>query len=237
MRNLACFLVITGICLATITGQCGRDFVSASSMQAAVAAPISAYPFTVSCWVKLSVTNTIQTIWCVQTNASTGLGRLMLYDAGSSGFSGTLLLDAGGAANRVTGPNLMPNTWYHIAATAADASTRVLFVAGSPVGTNTVAESSALQPQALNIGARYSSGWGAFADAIIAEVAVWSFVLPDAAISALAAGADARTVSATAPVLYVPLFGEFSPEVGFIGQSISLTNSPLQAEHPPVTRP
>lgn len=206
-------------------------------MQAAVVSPVSGYPFSVSCWVKLSVTNVVQAIWSVQTNSGSGLGRVMLYNAGSSGFSGTLLLDAGGAANRVVGPDLTPGTWYHIGATAADSSTRVLFVNGSPVGTNTVSESSAFQPQACNVGARYGSGWGLFADAVIAEVAVWSSVISDSAMAALASGADARTVSSVPPVLYIPMLGEFSPEVGFVGQSMTLTNSPAKAEHPPVTRP
>lgn len=225
------------ICLLGFDGRCGRAFTSASSMQAAVVSTVTGYPFTVSCWVKLSVTNTIQTVWCIQTNVSSGLGRVMLYNAGSSGFSGTLLLDAGGPANRVTGPNLTPGAWYHVVVTAADSSTRVLFVNGSPVGTNTVAESSALQPQALNIGARYSSGWSVFADAVIAEMAVWSSVISDSAVAALASGADARTVSSVPPVLYIPMLGELSPEIGFVGQSMTLTNAPTKAEHPPVTRP
>jgi len=137
------------------------------------------------------------------------------------------------------GPAITPGNWYHVAAVFANSTNRYLYLNGVSVATNTSAPITGWSGHRLLVGTRHSgSGFGQFADGRIAEACLWNIALTDGQISSLAAGKDPRTVSSTSPVLYWPMFGEFSPETPYTSSlTLTLSNSPSKADHPPVTRP
>lgn len=232
--------ILSLFCLALVA-RAGRDFATASLQGGYVySAPYCTWPLTVSTWAYVGATNQSHAVWSLQTNTTGGDShRLMLYCVGSSGFSGQWALDRSHATTRILGPAIVPNTWYHVAATGTAENNYILYVNGVAVGTNTTAHPSGylLAGDTYDIGNRWSSGFGQYWQGRIAEFAVWNVELSAGQVAALAAGADPRTVSATAPRCYIPMLGENSPELGWSGQSLTLTNAPVKGAHPPVTHP
>ena len=137
------------------------------------------------------------------------------------------------------GPALVPGNWYHVAAVFVSGTERYLYLNGVPVVTNTSAPTTGWSGHRLLVGTRYDgSAFGQFADGRIAEVALWGVALSASQVSSLYAGKDPRTVSSTAPLVYWPMLGEASPENPLAGPlTLTLTNSPTKADHPPVTHP
>ena len=79
-----------------------------------------------------------------------------------------------------------------------------------------------------------ASAAGLFWPGRIAEFAVWNVTLGDDEIASLAAGAKPIRVRPGSLQVYVPLPGEASPEVNFIGTAATLTNAPTAVAHPRV---
>lgn len=231
------------ICGLALTASAARLFVASSSMSGSTVTvpgvPL-AEPVTLSAWFKPTVTNINYVIVNLQTNTVSGsTGRRQIGVAGSSGFSGQVFADATESGTRMLGPALVPGNWYHVAAVYASSTERYLYLNGTPVATNTTAPITGWSGHRMLVGMRWDgSAFGLFADATIAEVALWNVALTATQVYSLGAGKDPRTVSSAAPVLYWPMFGEFSPEIPYTSAlALTLSNSPTKADHPPVTRP
>lgn len=196
------------------------------------------YPFTISAWAYAAASNNNFCVLCVQSNA-TGGGRLILGIVGSSGFSGIWRADAGGSAETNNGPLVQLNTWTHLAVVAASTNDRTLWVNGVKYGPNTVNPPQWFVPQSINIGQRWSSGFGQYWTGMLAEVAVWNSALSPEVITNLANGRTAINASPTAPILYLPMLEGTSSEYTLCGTNgaITLTNSPVVGtNHPPIYR-
>ena len=239
MRNKLVVL----ICGLALTASAARLFVASSSMSGSTATvpgvPL-AEPVTLAAWFKPTTTNANWVIASLSTNTTgAAAGRRQIAVYGSSGFSGQVTADAFDTSTRLLGPALVPGNWYHVAAVFVSSTERYLYLNGSPVATNTSAPITGWSGHRMLVGTRYDgSAFGQFADGRIAEVALWNVALTATQVYSLGAGKDPRTVSSTAPILYWPMFGEFSPEIPYTSAlTLTLSNSPTKADHPPVTRP
>lgn len=228
--------------LVAITASAARLFVAASSMSgsstALSGAPLSE-PLTMAAWVMATATNANFTVLSVQSNAASGVaGRRQITLLGSSGFSGQLSADAFDSGTRMLSSAVSTGTWYHVAAVFVGSTERYLYLNGVCQATNTSAPSTSFSGHRLNLGMRFDGTvFGSFADGRLAEACLWNVALSAGQISSLAAGKDPRTVSATAPVVYWPVFGEASPEPPYVSaNTLTITNSPAKADHPPVAR-
>lgn len=235
--------IATAIALVALTASAARLFVASSSMSGSTATvpgvPLSE-PVTLAAWFKATVTNANWIIVNLSTNTTgAAFGRRQIGVAGSSGFSGQVFADATDSGTRMLSPAITPGTWYHVAAVFVSSTERYLYLNGVPVATNTSAPTTGWSGHRMLVGTRHNgSVFGQFADGRIAEVALWAVALSAGQVSSLAAGKDPRTVSATAPLVYWPMLGESSPENALVGPlSLTLTNSPTKADHPPVVRP
>lgn len=234
---------IISVALVALTASAARLFVASSSMWAfsgsLPSAPIPE-PLTMAAWYRPTTTNGNTIIFCATTNEASGVtGRRLIAVIGASGFSGQLYADATDVGTRLIGPSVSPGVWIHVAAVFVSNTERYLYLNGSPVATNTTAPATAFSCNRLLVGARWDgSAYGQFADGRVAEACLWKVALSAGQISSLAAGKDPRTVSSTAPVVYWPMFGEFSPETPYVSAlTLTLSNSPAKADHPPITRP
>ncbi len=235
--------MIAAAVLVALTASAARLFTASSSMSGSTStvpgAPL-AEPVTLAAWFKATATNANWVIASLSTNTTgAAAGRRQIGVVGSSGFSGQVTADAFDSGTRLLGPALVPGNWYHVAAVFVSSTERYLYLNGSCVATNTSAPVTGWSGHRLLVGMRYDgSTYGQYADGRIAEVALWNVALSAGQVASLGAGKDPRTVSATAPIVYWPMLGETSPENPLAGPlTLTLSNSPAKADHPPVTRP
>lgn len=240
------WIVFLAVCIAGAVGvRAGRLFVLASSQSGISSgvlpsAPITD-PITISCWVRCSTTNNNMAIVCIQSNnvAPGVFSRRLLGVVGSSGFSGQWTIDATDTITRVLGNPIVPGQLYHVAAVFTSATSRGLYVDGALQGSDTDAPTSSFQGHIALIGMRFTTAfsYGQFFDGTIAEVAIWNVALSQAQILAIAKGRDPRAVSSTQPLVYWPMYGDGSEEMGWnYNPSLTLSNSPARTNHPIISR-
>ena len=243
MKRYVIFLLI---CIAGAIGvRAGRLFVLASSQSGISSgvlpgAPITE-PITISCWVRCSTTNNNMAIVSIQSNnvAGAALSRRFLGVLGSSGFSGQWTTDALDASTRILGDPIVPGQLYHVCAVFASTTSRDLYVDGALQASDTDAPTTGFQGHKVLIGMRFTTSiaYGQFFDGMIAEVAIWNVALSQAQILAIAKGRDPRAVSPTQPLVYWPMYGDGSEEMGWnYNPSLTISNSPARTNHPIISR-
>lgn len=149
---------------------------------------------------------------------------------------------SGSGASAQTGTGTI-NTWIHGCAVFSAANSRAAYANGGDKGTNTTSRT----PSGMNTWAigrvpastplRYFSGR-------LAEIGVWNVALTDAEVAALGAGVCPLLIRPASLYLYVPMFGQASPEpslvhntgIGSTKPSFTITGA-TAAEHPRVIYP
>lgn len=220
----------------SLAAYASRNFIAASSQYAALqSAAVTGYPATFSAWFNANSTNATGTIVVVQDSANTA--RFGLFSLAGGGFQVSVTATNGGAGYNAVGVGGNPsNTWIHVCAVFSSSTLRSLYVNGTFVTNDT--QQAVMSPSvtfnSTHVGTRALSGaLGTYVDARLADVCIWPAALAAGQITALAAGADPRTVSSTAPTFYAPFWGEASPEINLSGAAIALTNSPAKGTTDP----
>lgn len=228
-----------------------RDF-NGSNQYGTIALDLSAYStLTLAFWLYADVWKTsagqYDVIFEFTTDGQANNGGFHIYsgnDVGSTeglnvahrGNVGTSIANFGAASRPATG------AWHHYAAIYDfSLSTNevnlyvdgVLKTASSRPGnsnnTGTFANST------LYIASR--AGSSLFVDCKLADIGIYSKSLSADEVAALAKGYSVRRVAPASLIEAWPFFGRASPEPGIKGHSVTLTNSPAQADHPPIILP
>ena len=196
-----------------------RTFVTASSHAlSAAAVPATAVPLTLAAWIKTDDNTKALNILQIRT-AFTDLFRLR------TSIAGKVVAQTGQASVFVTATSsatLANNTWTHVAAVFATASSRIVYVAG----VNSGSDSNSSTPSGVNT-TDIGSGSDTGATFQVAWPAIWTAALSAGEIAALATGLDPRLLQTQRSALkfLTPLTGA-SPEVDVIGGlSMTVTNA------------
>lgn len=191
-----------------------RKFVAASSQKIVFgSALVTAVPLTIACWFN-PVSNAVayrlfgisdgsnSNLFCV---GQTSGGKV---DATTVG-AGSLTSAASVTASTTSG------TWAHACAVFASATDRRAFLNGTNKGTDATSKT----PSGLNATDIGFDGSGTFANANIAECAIWNITLADAEVAALANGVAAWLIHPEALKFYAPLSMGYSPEINIISNT------------------
>lgn len=193
-----------------------RTFVTASSHAlSAAAVPATAVPLTLAAWVKTDDNTKALNILQIRT-AFTDLFRLR------TSIAGKVVAQTGQASVFVTATSsatLANNTWTHVAAVFATASSRIVYVAG----VNSGSDSNSSTPSGVNT-TDIGSGSDTGATFQVAWPAIWTAALSAGEVAALAAGLDPRLLQSQRAALsdFWPLIGA-SPEPDAIAAARNFT--------------
>ena len=195
-----------------------RKFIAGSSQYLEVSsAALNSYPLTMACWFNRTSNDILSALMSIGTNG--GSERVVMF-AGDSANSNHVIA-ATQISNVQTSTGYIANTWSHAAVTFSSSPT-CAYLNGGGKGSGTLADSLAAA-NSTNIGCRWSTTRGAFADASIAWPAIWNIALGDADIARLASGAHPLTVRKEAIVAFWDFDGR-EKEFG-IKAAYPLTNS------------
>jgi hypothetical protein len=198
-------------------------FTGSSSQYLSATNPVSAAPFTIAAWARIS--NTSGNKGIVSLHSSTAQ-RFLLYMSGSTpsffvNDSVTFTQPQAGTASA--------NTWFHVAAVEAAANSHKVVFNGTTSQTLT----GSRPPSGINglvIGGDSANGNASnFMTGQIAEVGIWNVALADAEIASLADGMTCDKVRPQSLVFYAPLVRELIDARG--GLTITNNNAATVAAH------
>lgn len=165
----------------------GTSYIEATST------PVTAEPFTISCWFRAPNVTADGALVSIGNSATTN--RFQLNVNGSVVGDPVSISSVGAVtatANSTTA--FIANTWQHAAAVCASTTSRSIYLNGGGKATNT----TSVTPAGINnimIGGRWSGGTRAFFfNGQIAEVAIWNIALNDDEILSLSRGFAAHSI-------------------------------------------
>lgn len=196
--------------------------------------PVSALPFTFSCWFYSVTAATTQTLMTMDRTGFADYMELLAHSGGHLMFDAAV---ASGPNRRAeTANSWSANTWHHAAAVAASSTDRKSYLDADVA--NAGANSSSVTfgtYNDFNIG-RYGGGSpGDYFDGRIAEVGVWNVALDTAEIAALAKGISPLLVRPSGLVFYAPLVRSFQDIRAAL--ALTNTNTVTVGDHPRVFMP
>jgi hypothetical protein len=184
-------------------------------------------PLTLSAW--LYPRNTTSSHTCVAQTTLNGAAWMSLHGSGPDQKIRAYVQSSDREAKTTTTWSV--NTWVHAAATFSGTSPMTLtsFLDGG--GKNSATQNYNPSPTGISIGAlRVNNATFEIANALIAEVCIWSVVLTDDEIVSLAKGFSPRKVRPQSIRFYSPLVRELQDLRN--GLSITNGNSATVATHP-----
>jgi Concanavalin A-like lectin/glucanases superfamily len=187
------------------------------------ACPISAPPFTLSCFARSDATNDKALISLGKTGTT---DRHLLYDGNSTGV--TAFSGSGGTVGQSTSgssEHVGSVTFDHCAGVWASATSRKVYRNGVGFTANTTSVSITGMDR-IYVGAYYNNGvqTGFSYSGHICEVAAWNVALTDEEIKSLSDGIRATSVRPQSLVGYWPIFGRATDEEDWVGTAL-LTNT------------
>lgn len=200
------------------------------------AAVLTAVPFTMACWFKVSsVTGINNSLMSLDDNSAAGAGtHTFLMDITQSPTARVRARTASSAGSSfaLSTANVTTGVWQHACGVFAGVADRRAFLNGANKGTETTSRTpSAAAIIRTRIGLLCQSANPMAGD--IAEAAIWNVALSDAEVALLATGVGPYAVQRANLVAYWPLLGAESPEPDVVGTfAMSLVGSPPQAAHP-----
>lgn len=210
----------------------GRTFTAASSEYGSIAAAaFTAYPATLSCWVRMTSVGAGQIFMAVGGAANASRVQLAIAP-GAQAVAGVADTTGATVGSAVSTATLATGTWYHICGTFASSTARALFINGGADGTNTTAVTLGTLDTSYVAARNLSGAIVGYLNGSVAEAGWWNVELTTAEIASLAAGATPRLVRTASLRAYVPLFGQLSPEPNPIGLPMTLFNTPSTIDHP-----
>lgn len=192
-------------------------------------ATVTAYPLTLAAWFNRNASPSATPLFLVTVDFSGGTQfHGIALDAGSNNVSART--NAGGSlGTAISTTTFTTNVWNHAAGVFDSSTLRTVYLnAGGEQtsGTN-------LTPSSINnttIGGRYaSSSLGNFANAIIAEVGIWSAALTQPEIASLSKGVTCNLVRPQSLVFYAPLIRNLQDAKG--GLTLTNNNGATVANH------
>ena len=203
----------------------------------------ASFPLTISAWFKTNSTTTAQVIW--SESSTTGQSRHSLYiDTDSklkvvtvdvNNLNGNFVPYAAVSTNSVT------TGWHHGVAYFPDNNSRTVYLDGNGV-TNTTAVTNVAGRNRTNIGCRYGATTtpAVYFNGNIAEFAIWTVLLTQGEITALANGANPLAIRPANLLTYYPLggfFGNSGNDFSSGGRNMTSVGTPTYEDHPSIYYP
>lgn len=161
------------------------DFDGATSYLELGSAPATTFPLTFACWVNVKSLASASNLLALGSSTANSSFAL---DVTSSGVPRARSNAAGTAVSASSSLTIATGTWYFICAVFKSATSREVTVNGGFKGTNATNNSPGSIDR-FNIGARTESGSrNTFAAVKMAHAALWSGIIRDDDIAAMAAG-------------------------------------------------
>ncbi len=181
-----------------------RTFARASTQYLTTAsAPLTATPFSFSCWINTVDTTTFQHIMSIGDIGTSNNYFALIY-LGSGSQNIRFDARAGGTVASAETTSGIPgaNVWHHICALSLAANNRQVYIDGGNVGTNGTSRVPAgLDHLAVARLANSAAAANTF-DGRIAEMAVWSTNITLAEVQGLAQGASPKLIEPGSLVYY-----------------------------------
>lgn len=199
-------------------------------------APITGYPFTMAGWGKTSQIISNQSLIFIADKDVTDHYFDLIFGGGIVGDPLRFLAASGGTtANADTSTGYSADTWHHACAVGTSATDRAVFIDGGSKGTNATSRTPTGLDR-ISVGARNFSGApSTFFGGDAAEIAVWNVALSDADVALAAKPVTPFLVHPESLVFYLPIIGQFSPEIDIVGGlNLALTSAPTASPHPRV---
>lgn len=217
-----------------------RTFAAASAQALnATTSPIVTYPGTIAIWCRPTGAGSSQALFSLKdSGAADDRDEVALSrDMGAAGKFLLYLVDwyGVGAYAQVAVPYVL-GQWHHVCAVLPSTASRSIFMDGGNKATNTTTVSG---PGYDRIGVGHIPQTTHFyANADLAEAAIWNIALTDADVAQLGLGLSPLLVHPEALVFYAPLLGTTSPEIEIMGRrELALVNAPAVAPHPRILQP
>lgn len=211
-----------------------RDLSPSTDYYQADTAIVSGPPFTVCAWINVdSLAADGAVFWVGDKDATNDYFVLWVDTTGTVEWSART---GGPTRTAGTSTSLSVNTWVHVAATAAAADDRAVFLDGGGKGTNTQSSTpSNLDRTAIG---RYSdSSPSDYFDGEIAHVSVYDVVLADALILQLSKGFSPFKTQTQDLIAHWPM-SKGATDLHDVVGALTLTSNgtPTQTNEPPLLR-
>jgi hypothetical protein len=184
------------------------------------AAPVTAYPWTIACWLLTTSLGSDQIFFGVLDNGGANHDQFYIGFQNSSGkLFGGATDDSGSFFSLIVGSAISTSVWYPVVWTGTSATNRTIYVlqGGSVVSlndaTNIVNNTHGATTTRIGI---FNSNLDPVTGNI-AECAVWNVALTSAEATAYCQGSRAQTIRSSALKGYWPLGGIQSPEPDLSG--------------------
>jgi hypothetical protein len=141
------------------------DFVQATNV-------ITAYPFTMECWVRLDVTNDFQRILAISNTTAGNIryGLTLIVDSGNVNFA--VQAQNTTTRNAIGTSTIQANIWYHIAGVFESDTSRKIYVNGVEEGANTQTATYDNTSNTFNMGRHFTTA--AFLNGKMSDVRIWN---------------------------------------------------------------
>jgi len=211
---------------------------SANSLFRTDACGITAYPFTISAWMRTTSTaGAFRHIAGISDASADGLAAILVRDPADTDARAWSMKDdppplANPSANTSTQYSI--NTWHHVLAVFASDTSRTIYLDDAGADTSVGAATYQVGMDRFTLGQAYTSGSPRYSfDGYIAEVGLWDVALSSANITSLAAGAVPSSVDAGNIVAYWPLLTDTNDDINSFDLTKSAgANPPSDPEHP-----
>jgi len=193
-------------------------------------AALTAAPFTMSAWVKMSSLSGPATILQL-ADLSVSNNNFELAIGGTENVRFRARDGSTGAAN--TGVALSVGVWAHVVGIEASTTSRSAFVDGGNKDTDT----TSITPTGIDrtsIGRGGDSTPSDYWDGAISSVAIWNVVLTDQEVLSLANGVSPLRLHRSALIAYWPVGGQSTEPDIIGGVNLTVNGTPLQVEGPPI---
>lgn len=201
------------------------------------ASPISAYPFSLFCWVKFATTSAIQVLMGVGKDGNTADGEGTIFAYGSAGQKVLCNMKVSGGAQYASSVLDMDTAWQPALAVFESATSRRIFYgASATAGTDSVS----ITPIFANwdeiiIGERPAEDGSFYLNADIAEAALWSADM-SAHWATLQGGALPEGVNGGANLVEHWSLETAGSYTGTVSRTLTATGTPTQAATHPISR-
>lgn len=217
-----------------------RDFDGSADYLLYSGVPVSAYPFSLACWVYADDVSTSPFFFQFGDSASATTRAGLNFD--SAGKLGAQVSSPSGTRSWYTTAGASTGVWVHCAGTFTNSSTCLSYLDGVSTGAYLGTASPAFPTlNRTSIAVMPRASLSNYLNGRVAEAAIWNTTLSQDEVSMLAAGYSPLLVSPQSLVAYWPLFGRAGAagnEEGWVGgQVMSQTSSPAVIDHPRIIFP
>jgi len=151
------------------------------------AAPVVAYPFSISAWVKTTDFDQNGVVASIDRGSSGDQNWLNFFGSAAGDYIRAAAYDGTyGVATTTAG---LTSGWHHLLGVFASATDRRVYLDGGGKGTDVTDHDATSELTYLTVGGRYAAGSDLNFGGYIAELGIWDLALSDANAAALAGGA------------------------------------------------